>query len=62
MMNKAEITYKLVKLTPGQQCFGAGEWCIQRTTKEIICAAPDCGTARELAVELAKATGGALTD
>jgi hypothetical protein len=62
MTNKAEITYRLMKLTPGQQCFGAGEWCVERITKEIICAAPDCGTARQIAENLARATAGTVKD
>lgn len=57
-----ETSYRLMKLTPGQQCFGAGEWCIERTVKEIVAAAPDANAARELAYKLAKADNGSVKE
>lgn len=54
----SQVTYKLVKLAEGQKCFGAGEWCVEKTTKEIIASAPDRHTAQGLAERLAKADGG----
>lgn len=51
----SEIKYSVVQYSPGQKCFGAGQWVVQRTTTEDILAAPSKGAADALVRKLKRA-------